>query len=220
MKIFRAVPLIALCLLFSLPLAAQEEAPDPQAIEAIESAYRSFTDLTADFTQSTEIALVGKTVVKRGLFQFKKGGKLRIEYQGQDAKHYVSDGSTIWTYIPGDDGSLQSYAADDRNIPKEALSFMNGFGKLTKEFRVSASGAFSKKEAGTALHLIPVKKGTHYESLDALFGADHMLAELVVKNTSGNVTRYSFKNLRKDTGLPDGRFTLSSGKATPDVLPQ
>lgn len=220
MKIHRIFPLLALALLIALPLAAQEGTPDPQAIEAIESAYRSFTDLTADFTQSTEIALVGKTVVKRGIFQFKKGGKLRIEYQGQDAKHYVSDGSTIWTYIPGDDGSLQSYAADDRNIPKEALSFLNGFGKLTQEFRVSASSAFPKKGEGTALHLIPVKKGTHYESLDALFGPDRMLAELIVKNTSGNVTRYSFKNLRRDTGLPDSRFTLSSGKATPDLLPQ
>lgn len=214
--------LLSLTLLCTLvaPVWA-ENALDPQAIEAIEATYRAFTDLTADFTQTTDVALVGKTVTKRGVFQFKKGGKLRIEYQGKDAKHYVSDGSTIWTYIPGDDGSLQTYAVNDKNVPKEALSFLNGFGKLSKEFQVSPSTAFPDATKGdTALHLTPLKKGTHYESLDTLFGPNHMLVELVVKNTSGNLTRYRFTNIRKDTGLDDARFTLSTGKATPDTLPQ
>lgn len=192
-----------------------------ERIKAIESAYGSLNDLTSDFTQTTEIALLERKVTKRGLFQFKKGGMMRIEYKGKNAKSYVSDGSTLWVFIPGDETSLQTFAVNDKTVPKEAMSFMSGFGKLHKEFQVSPSNSFPKApEKKTALHLVPRKKGAQYESLDALFGADGMLTELIVRNESGNVSRYNFSDLKKNRGLSDDIFTLSSGKATPDTLPR
>jgi outer membrane lipoprotein-sorting protein len=213
--------LLMLCALslFAASAAAKEAAPEGE-VGAIESAYRSLGDITATFVQTTDIALVGKTVTKRGTFQFKKGGKIRIEYEGKDGKNYVCDGTTLWTFVPGDEASLQTFAVNDRTMPKEALSFMSGFGKLTREFTVSSSTAFEKVPAGsTALHLVPRGKTPQYESLDALFGSDHLLHELVVKNTSGNQSRYTFQKIKTDTGLSDAAFTLSSGKATPDTLP-
>lgn len=200
---------------------ARGDAVSSEKIRAIESAYSSLSDLTSDFTQTTQIALLDRTVEKRGLFQFKKGGMMRIEYKGKRAKHYVSDGSTLWVYIPGDETSLQTFAVNDRTVPREAMSFMSGFGKLKKEFKVSASDAFKKvPEDATALRLVPRKKGAQYEYLDALFGPDNMLAELIVHNESGNVSYYKFTNFRKNRGLSDNLFTLSSGKATPDTLPE
>ena len=107
-----------------------------------------------------------------------------------------------------------------QNVPKEALSFLSGFGKLTKEFKVTDSSAFGNSPEGTALHLVPRSKSPQYEWLDARFGADHLLAELIVKNLSGNVSHYNFKDIRTNSGLSDRIFTLSTGKATPDTLPQ
>lgn len=197
----------------STPVAAGD-------IDAIEGAYRALSDLTASFTQTTEVALVDRTVARKGTFRFKKGGKLRIEYEGKDGKHYVSDGTTLWIYIPGDEASLQTFRVDDETVPKEALSFLSGFGKLTKEFGVAASNAFPDAPAGTtALHLTPRSGSKHYEALDALFGPKHLLAELIVRNTSGNRSHYRFGDMRVNAGLPDSLFTLSSGKATPDTLP-
>jgi len=220
----RSISKIVVCLITvifcSHAFAAEPSAPKDE-IAAIESAYRSSADLTAKFVQTTEVALVGRTVTKRGIFQFKKGGKLRIEYEGKDGKRYVSDGNILWTYIPGDEASLQTFAVNDKNVPKEALSFMSGFGKLTHEFKVSGSSAFADAPAGsTPLHLQPRSKNPTYESLEALFGPSHMLIELVVKNTSGNVSRYKFSDIKTNTGLADNIFTLSSGKATPDTLPE
>ena len=190
-------------------------------IDAIESAYRSIDDLTAKFTQSTQIELLARTVTKHGLFQFKKGGKLRIEYKDKGGKYYVSDGSTIWTYVPGDDASLETFAVNDKTMPKEALSFLNGFGKLSKEFSISATASFDAIPANSAaMRLTPRAKNAQYEWLDALFGPDHLLKELVVKNRSGNVSRYTFMEIKTNSSLPDKLFTLSSGKATPDTLPE
>lgn len=229
---FRTIA-VAACLLFaaSFPppaLAKKGAAPAPEApsgiataIEAVEATYRALNDLAASFTQTTEVALVGRTIVKKGTFRFKKGGKLRIEYEGKDGKHYVSDGTTLWTFIPGDEGSLQTFKVNDESVPKEGLSFLSGFGRLTKEFRVSHDPSRPAAKPGTILlHLVPRSGSRHYESLDALFGPDHLLAELVVRNTSGNVSHYRFSNIKTNAGLSDRLFTLSSGRATPDTLPE
>lgn len=228
MKRSYLIIIVLFAIVFAMPCAAREkshkasgETSESGDIAAIESAYRSFTDLTAKFVQTTEVALVGRTVTKRGTFQFKKGGKLRIDYEGKDGKRYVSDGNILWMYIPGDEASMQTFAVNDKNVPKEALSFMNGFGKLTHEFAVTPSTSFEKVGEGfTALHLIPKSNNPQYESLDALFGPNHIISELVVKNLSGNVSRYKFTEVRTNTNLPDSIFTLSTGKATPDTLPQ
>ena len=199
--------------------AAQQAAPDD--VDAVEARYHALSDLTAKFVQTTNVALVERTVTKRGLFQFKKGGKLKIAYEGKGGKHYVSDGTTLWIFVPGDDASLQTFMVNDETVPREALSFLGGFGKLKKEFEVSASAAFPEAAAGTtALHLVPRAGKKHYESLDALFNTDHLLIELIVKNASGNESRYTFSDIRTDANLSDRIFTLSSGKATPDTLPQ
>ncbi len=211
--------------LFLIMIAATASAKNGSvsrdSIKTIENAYGSLSDLTADFTQTTEIALLDRKVEKKGLFRFKRGGMMRIEYKGTKAKHYVSDGTTLWVYMPGDETSLQTFAVNDNTVPREAMSFMSGFGKLHDEFKVSGSDSFSKAGKGTtALHLIPKKSSAQYESLDALFGPDGMLSELIVHSESGNVSHYNFNNIKKDKGLPDDIFTLSSGKATPDTLPE
>lgn len=192
-----------------------------EGVDAIEAAYYSLSDLSSKFTQETKVELIDRTVAKKGTFKFKKGGKLRIEYEGKGGKTYVSDGTTLWIFIPGDEASLQTFAVNDETVPKEALSFMSGFGKLKKEFEISKSQEFKDAPAGTtALHLVPRSKAKHYESLDSLFGTDRLVVELAVKNTSGNVSRYKFSDIKTNSNLPDSVFTLSSGKATPDTVPR
>ncbi|MFH0800129.1 MAG: outer membrane lipoprotein carrier protein LolA [Pseudomonadota bacterium] len=202
--------------------ATEQVAPQGSGnVKAIEAAYHSLSDLTARFVQTTKVALIDRTVTRKGTFRFKKGGKLRIEYEGADKKTYVSDGATLWIFVPGDEASTQTFAVNDETVPKEALSFLGGFGKLTKEFSISTSSAFSDAAPDTtALHLVPKGKAKHYDSLDGLFGADHLLLELVITNTSGNVSRYKFSDIKTNTGLSDGLFTLSSGKTTPGTLPE
>lgn len=221
MKIKLIPVLVLLSLVVSPIVHAADNTVPRDKINAIEAAYNSLADLTTDFTQTTDIALLDRKVKKHGIFQFKKGGMMRIEYKGKNAKTYVSDGSTLWVFIPGDDASLQTFAVNDKTVPKEAMSFMTGFVKLNEQFKVSASDAFKKVPKGSvALHLVPRKKAARYEYLDGMFGPEGMLTELVIKNESGNVSHYNFSDFRKNRGLSDDLFTLSSGKATPDTLPE
>lgn len=203
------IVVIFLCaLLTSLTAQGKAKQVPDESIKTIEFTYSTLNDLNANFIQTTKVALLDRTIKKEGTFRFKKGGKLRIEYQGADPKHYVSDGKTIWVYTPGDESTLQKYSVSDETVPKEALSFMNGFVNLEEEFKISPSKAFSEACAGcTALNLVPRSKARHYEYLDALFGTDHIIKELIIKNTSGNVSHYFFSNIRLNTGLSDTLFS-------------
>ena len=179
-------------------------------VGSIENTYKSLSDFSANFTQETKVALVDRVITQTGTFRFKKGGKLKIEYAGKSGKHYVSDGTTLWIFNPGDEASLQTFAISDKTVPKEALSFLNGFGQLKKEFNVSKSSLFPEKSGLTALHLVPKTKAKHYDSLDTLFGEDNLLRELIIKNISGNVSHYYFSDIKTNSGLSDDVFTLKN----------
>lgn len=192
-----------------------------QDVNEVQKVYQSIPDIAADFTQETYVALLEKKVQKKGKFYFKKGGMLRIEYKGDEERHYVSDGTTLWIYTPGDAASLQTYAVSEETVPREALSFMSGFGKLDKEFVISSSSAFKDVPDGfCALHLIPKNKKAQYKNLDTMFNKDHVLVKLKIANLSGNITDYNFANIKTGVGLKDDFFSLGSGKATPDTLPE
>lgn len=194
-----------------------ESSPLQGRINAIESTNAAWNDISADFEQRTNIAILNKTITKKGTLRLKKGSKMNIAYSGDNEKSYVSDGTTLWIYIPGDSYSLETYAVDDKNIPREALTFLGGFGKLRKEFNVSESDAFGAHSADkTALHLEPRLKSAHYRSLDALFGPDNIITELIINNMSGNQSHYVLKNVKTNQNPPDGMFTLSDGRA-PDI---
>jgi outer membrane lipoprotein-sorting protein len=219
MHIFRLLGLLA-SLLFAVPVYGADAAMQ-QNVNEVQRVYQSIPDIAADFTQETYVALLDKKVEKKGKFYFKKGGMLRIEYKGDEERHYVSDGTTLWIYTPGDAASLQTYAVSEETVPREALSFMSGFGKLEKEFVISSSSAFKDVPEGfSALHLVPKNKKAQYKSLDTMFNKNHVLVKLKIANLSGNITDYNFSNIKTDVSLKDDFFSLGSGKATPDTLPE
>ena len=213
---------IIVLLILLIPQGALAKSPSlKKRTSEIEATYKRWNNLSADFTQETFVEILGKTIKKRGALNLKKGGKLRIAYAGKNEKTYLSDGKVLWIFIPGDDASIETYVADSETIPKEALNFLGGFGKISKQFKVSKSDAFPEhKPDFTALHLVPRAKGALYKSLDVLFGPDNLFTELIINNVSGNRSHYRFSNVRTDLGLSDAIFTRSRGKATPDTLPE
>lgn len=202
--------MLALFIVFPAAIMAKGSDVPTGRIAAIEATNNAWNDISAGFEQKTYVELIDKTVTKHGTMRLKKGGRLRIAYEGKDEKTYVSDGSTLWIFIPGDAASLHTYAVNDKSIPKEALSFLTGFGRLRKEFKISGSGAFPNHGPEfIALKLEPRSKSAHYKSLETLFGPDNLLSELIINNVSGNTSHYTFKDIRTNQNPPDDLFTLS-----------
>ncbi|OGQ22646.1 MAG: hypothetical protein A3I05_03715 [Deltaproteobacteria bacterium RIFCSPLOWO2_02_FULL_44_10] len=181
-----------------------------EKIQTVEQRYQSITSLSAHFTQQTYVELLEKTIERKGKLDYKKDGKIRIEYFSPSPKIYITSGNMLWVYVPGEPESLMEQELSDDIVPKEALSFLGGFGKLTKEFRAALSSEFKNqlKEPGRfALHLTPHSKKSPYHSLDALFTDEGLMKQLILNNKSGNKTVYFFSNIVTNKKLDETFFS-------------
>lgn len=204
---------LLLALLFGIPAFAASETPSPdQLVTTVQAAYEKTQDLQMDFSQKTYVALLEEEVSKRGLAQFKKPGKFRIEYREKRGKTYQSDGKTLWIHRSGDDQVTQVKAGED-NIPTEALSFLGGFGKLKEDFAVEsvdpkkAERLKIDNQKFQWLELTPLKKQSQIDWLVVGFDpGDHLVRVLYLYTDSGNLSQYLFSNLRPNEGLSDESF--------------
>ncbi|MBI2974378.1 MAG: outer membrane lipoprotein carrier protein LolA [Deltaproteobacteria bacterium] len=177
------------------------------AIQTIQSAYASITDLQADFIQSTYVAVLDKTIKEPGIFSMKKPGMLRIEYTGEHPKQYISDGKRLWI-IDSELEQVETYKVSKDSVPKEGLELLKGFSDMEKLFSVEPFKPKKIKSGFAYLKLTPKSKNLQYNSLDCVFGADNLLKEMTIHNKSGNISTYVFNNIRVNVGLDNNLFIL------------
>jgi outer membrane lipoprotein carrier protein len=167
--------LLALLLLaLSAPLGAAPPTPPPapaatpvtaavapaptleQAAAGIEKRYAEGGDFKARFTQETRQASVKDLVLKKkGQVFFKRPGLMRWDYTEPDQVYYISDGQTLWNYIP--ESALVYKMPVKGSRLTYALQFLFGTGKMATEFGL---GACPPMEGLSCLKLSP-KKADH-----------------------------------------------------------
>ena len=171
----------------------------------IQSTYHSITNLEARFTSTTHLTTLNRTITNHGIIYLQPPGKIRIEYQGDTPRHYISDGKSLWIYTPKD-GQIIHNSLEQSGIPSQALAFIGGFGKLTRLFRVKQLKDSRSIDTDTYLHLIP-KKRSNFSALDTTFNQQGLLTDLTIYNHSGGKVEYHFKQIRINHQLPSKLFT-------------
>jgi outer membrane lipoprotein-sorting protein len=139
MRLAKPVFLAALALLF--PLASPGHAANARALlEELRKTYESTKDLTGRFVQTSHVAAASMDRVVNGTVVFKKGGKMRWSYEGDDPQEIVSDGKTLWIHQVRDKNVLRQ---DVTKLPagnRFALDLLSGFQGLSESFDVKACG--------------------------------------------------------------------------------
>lgn len=176
-----------------------------EAVQNIQSTYQSTSDLTADFTQSTYVAILEKTMKEPGKFMMKKPGMLRIEYTGAHPKQYISDGKKLWVIEP-ELHQYEVYKLSDESVPSEALEFLKGFGEMERLFEIAPWQPAFLTPGNTYLRLAPKGGNAQYKWLDCEFGPGNILKTIAIHNKSGNISTYVFSNIKLNTGLDDKLF--------------
>lgn len=188
--------------LMAVPVAAAISLD--KRVDAIQDAYQRLADLQASFTSQTHVKTLGRSVANQGTLYLQKPGKLRIEYQAAPPRHYISNGKTLWIKTPGDKQVMKQKLG--KSMPREALAFLNGFGRLRELFTI-APGAGKKPltKKQTALRLTP-KNPSGYQRLDCTFDKRGLLVDLVVVNNSGGTATYHFTDIATNVDLKKGLF--------------
>jgi outer membrane lipoprotein carrier protein len=134
---------------------------------------------------------------------------MRWEYQAPERKLFVSDGATLYSYIPEDRQVMVSVVPDDTSRSTPAL-FLAGRGSLTRDFDVTLTDVPSGVAADSrALKLVPKTPQAEYESLVlAIDPATLTLRGLVDVDLQGGTSSFSFTNLKENIGLADRQFTF------------
>lgn len=193
-----------------------------EVIKQVQSTYDQANDVSSEFNQQVLIKALERKVEKTGKASFKKPGKLRVEYEGDDGKLYLSDGKKLWVYEKGDT-QVSVYKVSPQTMPEEALAFLGGLGNLRAQFRVSGLSENEKKSITANpnldwLLLIPKNPQSQMEEL--LLGFDkqaHTVTEAYLKNESGNASHYFFKNVKLNSNLPDSEFVFDKPKGVKEI---
>ena len=189
--------------------SAQTALPHDSATEvagALQTKYDRVRDFTADFTQLHVGLLKKKGSVHSGKLQVKKPGKMRWDYTAPEKQLFVSDGSTIYLYVPADKQVTVS------PVPKQdatsAMMFLTGKGNIVRDFAVTFT---PKAPEGTyGLRLQPKVAERDYDWLELVVEKSSLqIRQLTAANRQGGQETFTFTNFKENIGLSDKTFEFT-----------
>ena len=199
--------------LLVLPARAQQSAP--QIAAALQAKYDRIRDFSADFTQQYESGVLKRKITESGKVQVKKPGKMRWDYAQPEKKIFVSDGSTIYLWVPADNQVTRS-AVPKQDEATTAVLFLVGKGDLTRDFNVSF--APNAPEGAHALRLDPKLPERDYDWLRIVVDQNSLqIRELTAADRQGGQSTFLFSNFKENVGIADSAFAFKIPKGA-DVI--
>jgi outer membrane lipoprotein carrier protein len=180
-------------------------------VEALEAKYATVDALKADFVQTTHSTVYGEDE-QRGSLLVKRPAMMRWEFHGDEERHFVSDGQTMWVYTKSDQ---QVIRYDNVGGERSALdSLLSSLDHIDELFEVQLAERF---EDVIALDLTPhdqeqVKKARLLLS-DAL-----VIRHLTIVDPFDSITDLAFSNVQLDPEIPDSAFVFEVPEGV-EVIP-
>ncbi|MBI5015389.1 MAG: outer membrane lipoprotein chaperone LolA [Deltaproteobacteria bacterium] len=199
MSFRKTLPIALLALLVSTSCLA---ASAKSLLEELRRTYDSTRDLSGRFVQTSHLAAAGMDRVVTGKVVFKKGGKMRWTYEGDDPQEIVSDGKTLWIYQVRDRNAVRKDLAGLPASSRLALDLLSGFEGVADAFDVKACG-------DACLELRP--RESRAELTRVMLQLEPKAREVrsvTTEDSLGNRTRVDLKDLRWNTGVKDDVFNF------------
>lgn len=202
--------LVAAVVLVNLVMAtspAGQERPAAEAMaRALQTRYQGIRDFSANFVQTYRGGVLRTQTSERGTVVIKKPGRMRWLYTDPERKEFVSDGQTLYSYLPEDRQVIVSVlpAADQATTP--AL-FLTGNGNISRDF--VATYAESSAPGTVALKLTPRQSEPEYEYLIVTIDAVTLqIRALTTHDRQGGDSTLTFTDLEENVGRSDNEFAF------------
>ena len=198
---------------------AQEKKPESAAtvVARVQKYYDATRDLRAKFEQHSSRRRARRPR-RRASVWLKKPGKMRWDYAKPEKKLMVSDGSTLWVYVPDDE---QAFKQDLKGSALPAqVSFLLGEGKLEKEFDASITKVEGLAPDELALKMVPKVGTTAYRYI--VFVVDEKTGQVrrtIIYGQDGSINNLSFADLQQNKGVDDAKFRFSPPAGTHILRP-
>jgi outer membrane lipoprotein carrier protein len=180
----------------------------PGLVEGVERSFARMKDLSSDFIQIFQDSLNRKQQ-EAGHLYLMKPRMMRWEYKNPEEKLFISDGKTVYFYVPADhqvnkEAVRQSF--DDR-IP---LMFLLGQSNLRNEFtRFELLNAKPFFDGTKVVRMYPKRKTDLQEVTMEVDPNDYLIRRLLLVHSDGSRSEFIFSSIRTNTGLKASMFDFT-----------
>jgi outer membrane lipoprotein carrier protein len=185
----------------------------PALIDGVQRTFARMNDFSADFHQISKDVL-NRTQQAAGHLYLKRQRMARWEYTTPEEQLFVSDGKTVYFYVPSDKQVNREAVKDtfDDRIP---LMFLLGRSNLADEFKNFELLNTQPFLAGTkVVRMTPKRKTDLKELIMEVDPQNFQIRRLVLDHSDGSHSEFIFSNIRTNTGL---KATLFDFKVPPGV---
>ncbi|MDI9570661.1 MAG: outer membrane lipoprotein carrier protein LolA [Pseudomonadota bacterium] len=211
-----AVATAAVLIGFSGPSAWGAPPDLEEVIRGLQAAYEQTTDLKASFVQEIDLASVNRNEREEGTVYYKPPRRMLWDYTKPAVKKLIINPDKAYLYVPRD---RAVYVQDTARIFKSQLlvRLLDGLGKVTEDFQLAFAdpGAPTDKDGNYLLVMTPKQADLGVDKILAtLSRQDFTIVQCRFADAFGNRTTVRFRNIQRNTKLPDKLFQF---KAPPKV---
>lgn len=209
MKCYAIIITFALYCFISLSLAEEVE----EVTARIQKKYDTLESFSATFTQTLINKALNQIREEGGILYMKRDGMMRWEYQYPEEKLFISDGMTIYWYLP-EEKMVQTMKLAEMEGEQTPVLFLAGKGNLKRDFIVEPLPPGSTSPEGSyQLVLTPRRGRESYQKLILEVDTQtYQVRKMVLLDLIGNISEYSFSNIKENLKLPESFFQFNIPK--------
>ena len=181
-------------------------------IEGIRENYAHLSGFTIAYTREVitrSMSILGNQVkgdLATGRIHFKAPYCLRLEQETPQHETVITDGDTLWWYIPHKKRVYQYPAAKFGKELRLLSDIFRGLSKVRERFQVKMAPANERGELQLELKPDPPWQDIEHIALSVTKGYDIKVVE--IHNQLGGMTRFTLKGLRQEKNFQEGFFRL------------
>jgi outer membrane lipoprotein carrier protein len=198
------------CLLVLVFALVAGQSPRPAGtladlVSGVEQSFARMNDLSADFVQIFQDPLNRKQE-EAGHLYLKRSGKMRFEYKTPEEKLFISDGKTVYFYMP-DSRQVNKESVKETFDDRMPLMFLLGRSNLSSEFTRFEIPKDKPFLNGTKLvRMFPKRKTDLKEVVMEVDPTNYQVRRLLLQHMDDSRSEFIFSNIRTNTGLNSSLF--------------
>jgi outer membrane lipoprotein carrier protein len=236
------IKLLLVLLLCPLPtFAAAAKVELGAVIQTLETPFQAteatpggvIEDFQAAFFQESQIVSLDRVQRGEGDVSFKfvppsrdrvAQAMFRWEYRQPSVQEIVSDGRTLWVYLPENSQVIESDLSNVSRQGDNPVTFLSGLGNLSRDFTIRWAVPSTDRDGNYILDLQPQRSSQLIQTLQIVVdrGAvsdylqSHQTGRLFpilatrVTDQNGNRTSIEFRDIRVNCNLPELLFTFKA----------
>jgi len=178
-------------------------------IDGVDKAFASMKDFQAKFIQISKNP-VNQSQQDEGLLYLTRDKKMRVDYQKPEEKHFISNGKTLFTYVPANRQVTQDVVKDSM-VEQFPIMFLLGRSGLRKEFKeVRFLNVKPMFEGDQVLRLTPNRKSQDIERIEIEVNPrTNLIDRMTILNTDKSSTDFAFLEIEINRNIPASTFEFT-----------